>query len=265
MDGLPVTHGYTINVVKEKSKSAIIFLSPPGKVAVTLSSENKNVDNYIVPEILASNSILKTNARSPSESYTRITDYSVPCEASDNADQVLFYEEVFTGPGDGNVQYFSDVAHEEVVVEEEEYATAVASSRVAGIGQEVPVHCDLCNSVFSPMEDIKGHMISAHNMLSFEGGCTATVYCILSTVYIVQNSSTNFSLVTASSVATGPCFKCDFCSVYVTDRVSHMKRAHYSALANTFTKRDNSYHCRQCSYTSDQLTNIRSVASVPCL
>lgn len=189
MDGLPVTHGYTINVVKEKSKSAIIFLSPPGKVAVTLSSENKNVDNYIVPEILASNSILKTNARSPSESYayTRVTDNSVPCEASDNADQVLFYEEVFTGPGDGNVQYFSGVAHEEVVVEEEEDAPAVASSREAGIGQEVPVHCDLCNSVFSPMEDIKAHMISAHNMLSFEGGCTATqctVYC-LGLVYCV--------------------------------------------------------------------------------
>ena len=217
MDGLPVTHGYTINVVKEKSKSAIIFLSPPGKVAVTLSSENKNVDNYIVPEILASNSILKTNARSPSESYTRVTDNSVFCEASDNADQVLFYEEVLTGPGDGNVQYFSDVAHEEVVVEEEEDAPAVASSREAGIGQEVslrgevPVHCDLCNSVFSPMEDIKAHMISAHNMLSFEGECTATVYCI--TVYIVQNSSTNFFLspllllrqVRVSSATSAPC------------------------------------------------------------
>lgn len=177
MDGLPVTRGYTINVVKEKSKSAIIFLSPPGKVAVTLSSENKNVDNYIVPEILASNSIIKTNARalSPSESYTRETDNSVSSEASDNADQVLFYEEVLTGPGDGNVQFFSDVAHEEVVVEEED-------AHEAGVGQEVyvrgevPVHCDLCNSVFSPMEDIKAHMISAHNMLSFEGGCTATVY-----------------------------------------------------------------------------------------
>ena len=194
MDGLPVTRGYTINVVKEKSKSAIIFLSPPGKVAVTLSSENKNVDNYVVPEILASNSIIKTNARalSPSESYMRETDNSVSSEASDNADQVLFYEEVLTGPGDGNVQFFSDVAHEEVVVEEED-APAVASSREAGVGQEVyvrgevPVHCDLCNSVFSPMEDIKAHMISAHNMLSFEGGCTATVYCIPSiTVYIVQ-------------------------------------------------------------------------------
>ena len=187
MDGLPVTHGYTINVVKEKSKSAIIFLSPPGKVAVTLSSENKNVDNYIVPEILASNSIIKTNARSPSESYTCIPDNSVPCEASDNADQVLFYEEVLTGPGDGNLQFFSDVAHEEVVVEEEEDAPAVASSREAGIGQEVhvrgevPVHCDLCNSVFSPMEDIKAHMISAHNMLSFEGGCTA-IHSVLYTV-----------------------------------------------------------------------------------
>ena len=188
MDGLPVTRGYTINVVKEKSKSAIIFLSPPGKVAVTLSSENKNVDNYVVPEILASNSIIKTNARalSPSESYTRETDNSVSSEASDNADQVLFYEEVLTGPGDGNVQFFSDVAHEEVVVEEED-APAVASSREVCVRGEVPVHCDLCNSVFSPMEDIKAHMISAHNMLSFEGGCTATVYCIPSiTVYIVQ-------------------------------------------------------------------------------
>ena len=56
----------------------------------------------------------------------------------------------------------------------------------------------------------------------------------------------------------GPFFKCDFCGIYVTDRVSHMKVAHYSPLAQAFCKTNNSYQCLQCSYTSDQLTNIRN-------
>merc|ERR1712117_636068 len=37
-----------------------------------------------------------------------------------------------------------------------------------------------------------------------------------------------------------------------------MKTAHYSPLATEFVKRNNSYQCRQCDYTSDQLTNIRN-------
>ena len=56
----------------------------------------------------------------------------------------------------------------------------------------------------------------------------------------------------------GPFFKCDFCGLLVTDRVSHMKQAHYSPLNGAFTKASSGYQCRQCDYVSDQLTNIRN-------
>ena len=56
----------------------------------------------------------------------------------------------------------------------------------------------------------------------------------------------------------GPFFKCDFCGLLVTDRVAHMKQAHYSPLNGAFTKASSGYQCRQCEYVSDQLTNIRN-------
>ena len=37
-----------------------------------------------------------------------------------------------------------------------------------------------------------------------------------------------------------------------------MKSVHYSSLSQAFIKRDNCYHCLQCQYMSDQLTNIRN-------
>ena len=56
----------------------------------------------------------------------------------------------------------------------------------------------------------------------------------------------------------GPFFKCEFCGIFVTDRVAHMQVAHYSPLAQDFCKTNNTYHCLQCDYTSDHLTNIRN-------
>ena len=56
----------------------------------------------------------------------------------------------------------------------------------------------------------------------------------------------------------GSFFKCDFCGLLVTDRVSHMKQTHYSPLSAAFTKCDSGYQCRACHYVSDQLTNIRN-------
>ena len=44
----------------------------------------------------------------------------------------------------------------------------------------------------------------------------------------------------------------------MTDRVTHMKQAHYSPLNGAFTKASSGYQCRECDYVSDQLTNIRN-------
>jgi len=171
MTSYPVTHGYTINIVKDKSKPTFILLNPPN----TLSVE------HAVAKTPASNN-------------------ETPCD--------VFYIE-------DNSDHITEVAHEEVVED---------AGDLGDLSPQSLVQCDLCNTRLLGLEEARLHMVNIHNMLTFEG----------------------------------PCFKCDFCNIFVTDRVSHMKTAHYSPLAQAFSKRDNSYHCRQCDYSSDQLTNIRN-------
>lgn len=186
MAGYPVTHGYTINIVKDKSKPAFILLNPQNKLAT-----------------LSDNSTQRTQT---------------PVCSDDNDEtppgDVFYIEEVVTDTPD----HITDVAHEEVV---EDAGDLSDQNRVTS---ESLVQCDLCNTRLVGLEEARLHMVNIHNMLTFEG----------------------------------PCFKCDFCNIFVTDRVSHMKSAHYSPLAQAFTKRDNSYQCLACDYSSDQLTNIRN-------
>ena len=177
MASYPVTHGYTINIVKDKSKPAYILLNPQAKLAAE-SSTHEHL-----------------------------------------AEQASTYKQVRTSDDNGspsdiiyNPDHINEVAHEEVVED------------AGDPGDLSGVQCDLCNTRLMGQGEARRHMVSIHNMLTFEG----------------------------------PCFKCDFCNIFVTDRVSHMKAAHYSPLAQAFAKRDNSYQCRQCDYSSDQLTNIRN-------
>ena len=182
MAGYPVTHGYTINIVKDKSKPTFILLNPPA-LPNTHSTE------------------IAVVTKSPAYA----SDNQTPCD--------VFYVE----DGD-NSDHITEVAHEEVVED------AGDLGDLARVTPQSLVQCDLCNTRLLGLEEARLHMVNIHNMLTFEG----------------------------------PCFKCDFCNIFVTDRVSHMKTAHYSPLAQAFSKRDNSYQCRQCEYSSDQLTNIRN-------
>ena len=113
----------------------------------------------------------------------------------------------------------NNIAHEEVVMEETSVEQNVNNTALTVVG----VHCDLCSTDLESTHEAKLHMRTAHNILTYDG----------------------------------PFFKCDFCGLLVTDRVSHMKIAHYSPLAQAFVKKDNSYHCKECDYSSGQLTNIR--------
>jgi len=114
----------------------------------------------------------------------------------------------------------NNIAHEEVVMEETGVEQTVNNTALTVVG----VHCDLCSTDLESTDEAKLHMRTAHNILTYDG----------------------------------PFFKCDFCGLLVTDRVSHMKIAHYSPLAQAFTKKDNSYLCKECDYSSGQLTNIRN-------
>merc|ERR1711963_490076 len=123
---------------------------------------------------------------------------------------------------DSSLVCFTSVAREEVVVGHEEQV--VRKEHRNGSKVASGVHCDLCNSLLPSEEEAVKHMRSDHHIVTFEG----------------------------------PFFKCDFCGLNVTDRVSHMKVAHYSPLAQAFRKRNGVYECLRCNHTSDQLTNIRN-------
>ena len=158
MAGYPVTHGYTINIVKDKSKPTFILLNPRNKLA------------------------------SLSDNSTQRTQTPACSDDNDSPPGDVFYiEDVVTDTPD----HITDVAHEEVV---EDAGDLSDQKRVTS---ESLVQCDLCNTRLVGLEEARLHMVNIHNMLTFEG----------------------------------PCFKCDFCNIFVTDRVSHMKTAHYSPLA----------------------------------
>ena len=189
MAGYPVTHGYTINIVKDKTKPAFILLNPPNKLTTL-----RNINAHSAQHALTQTPACPSDNETPSD--------------------VFYIDKVVTD----NPDHITEVAHEEVVEDVGDI------SDMSSVTPESVIQCDICNTRLVGLEEARLHMVNIHNMVNFEG----------------------------------PCFKCDFCNIFVTDRVSHMKTAHYSALAQEFVKRDNSYHCRQCDYSSDQLTNIRN-------
>lgn len=275
MDGFPVTPGYTINIVKDREQSAVILLnssSAPFKGGsktyfITVPDVNIKHDTSIKHDasITSDNSIASGLSITPDNSIAAgvsITpDHSTPVpevchEVVTSGEEVEYYleEEVVTSEDvtlvgsdstDSDMKsgedfivhyeevkgvdpsFFTEVAHEEVV-EEEVMETALVTKPekevLTSIATKFSVQCDLCNQTLSSGDLAKCHMRQVHNILTYDG----------------------------------PFFKCDFCGLFVTDRVSHMKVAHYSPLSQAFCKSNNVYQCLQCIYSSDQLTNIRN-------
>lgn len=117
----------------------------------------------------------------------------------------------------------NEVAHEEEVVGESLTPEPPDPDKEED-NFDFPVHCDICAHTFLNGHLAKAHMREVHSILTYNG----------------------------------PFFKCDFCSQFFTDRVSHMKLKHYSSLSQGFNKTGGSYKCIQCAYATDQLTNIRN-------
>ena len=151
------------------------------------------------------------------------------------------HEEVFledSGVCDSNdsaLVCFTSVAREEVVVGQEEEQEPIISSRKEELSQKrkgskaskvVGVHCDLCNSLLPTEEEALEHMRSDHHIVTFEG-TYFRIYLLFTHDWTVRPGISGNILF----IFPGPFFKCDFCGLNVTDRVSHMKVAHYSPLA----------------------------------
>ena len=171
----PVTHGYTINIVKDKTKPAIILLTP--------SMNNPNV-KIIRPSSSSSNiSVEKTNVPdSLDEDQSRsktLKDVAVPEHVTNKvelnplpSDQVVFYEDVVTDNNE-HVGYFADVAHEEVVTDSDvqpspsSVETKITSKKKKD--SETSVQCDICNTLLPSRDSAREHMKVAHDMMSYEG------------------------------------------------------------------------------------------------
>jgi len=247
MTEYPITPGYTINIVKDKTQPAVLLLNPAPsgrgvkQFYITVPETQKDSDHnarhveygksklssqdifYFIEDnseqVISSEVVVE-------EDGTYVNEAEQNCEpimvaTGQDSSSIVYYQDNQHEEGSG--MFFTEVAHEETVTEEviidnEEPVSRKSPSVITS------VQCDLCNSNLDSTEEAKNHMRHVHNILTYEG----------------------------------PFFKCDFCGIYVTDRVSHMKVAHYSPLAQAFCKTNNSYQCLQCSYTSDQLTNIRN-------
>jgi len=199
MANYPVTHGYTINIVKDRTKTAaVILLNQKAQVpsqTVYLTSPPPDVPDQHRPQ---------TAQHVPEQQTPQADVYLEPLHSVNLESE--------------SVAFFTEVAHEEIVEEENDTSVTIPSRC------KLSVFCDLCSSKLSSPDEAKLHMKTVHNVLTYEG----------------------------------PFFKCDFCGLLVTDRVTHMKQAHYSPLSGAFTKSSSGYQCRECQYVSDQLTNIRN-------
>jgi transposase-like protein len=247
--GYPVTQGYTINIVKDKAEQAVILLNPAqasksfyitvpesgrdnfehkaNEKEIVLNNEKTDDFFYFVEdgteEVICSEVMIEDDMPSEvvADRSVRTLSESVETDnlVNEVTDPVVYYQENHQSDSSG---FFTEVAHEEIVIEEVLVDNVVENRKPGCVISSV--QCDLCNSRLSSAEEAKNHMKHIHNILTYEG----------------------------------PFFKCEFCGLHVTDRVSHMKVAHYSPLAQAFCKTNNTYQCLQCQYTSDQLTNIRN-------
>lgn len=174
--------------------------------------------------------VVKTTSRTDLDKNAT---FFVSCSEDD--EQVI--EEVAEEVLDQGEFFIADIAQEELIYDTTEVvAEEVVNSESVEVitedpssvinGQNKRVFCDICQTYLNCAMDAVQHMHCQHGILTYQG----------------------------------PLFQCDFCGplVLVTDRVSHMKKTHYLPLEAGFSRTNNQYNCLSCSYTSDQLTNIRN-------
>ena len=156
MANYPVTHGYTINIGKDRRRPAVILLNQSRSLYLAVPEKSINPDTLPhQPEELDPAS--KTDSFLPEQ------------ENEGSKSSEVYFEPVNSVNFEDNpVGFFTEVAHEEVVVEDEVPHEREVSMTLSA-SSSLPVHCDLCNSKLSSTEEAKLHMKTVHDVIAYEG------------------------------------------------------------------------------------------------
>ena len=114
----------------------------------------------VIESDISGDSVTQRLGEVDSENVTRdnVTDHEA----------AVYYQEnhPYTDPS----VFFTEVAHEEVVIEEvDNVADDIKTANVKPGNVISCVQCDLCNSKLSCAEEAKNHMKHVHNILTYEG------------------------------------------------------------------------------------------------
>ena len=203
MAGYPVTPGYTINIVKDRKQPAVLLLNSAATTRgaktffITVPEHGQddggNITEKIVKrkaveddifyfvedsteEVISSEVIVEEDGSFVSEVETdnfearlECSDPPKSCDANDS-NSVLYFEENNSPYNDPSV-FFTEVAHEEVVIEEVLIDNIVEERKPSCKSVTVisNVQCDLCNSNLKSAEEAKTHMRHVHNIVTYDG------------------------------------------------------------------------------------------------
>ena len=201
MEGCPITPGYTINIIRDKSKPAVILLNPPhfwsdsfsDKMTVPVRLLGSKRDHVPVDVSSTKTEASKYKLQVPDTSYSELRKKKASKDSiisnCDNSKPVLS-DEVIEDNSE-SIVFLGDVAHEEIVIENVVSEADIEQSlkkKSRLLEDPATVFCDLCQNKFNSRSEARAHMKTLHD-LTFEG----------------------------------PFFKCDFCSFHVADRLVKRK------------------------------------------
>ena len=157
MANYPVTHGYTINIGKDRSRPAVILLNQSQTIYLAVPEKSINPNTRADhPEEL--DKLPKTDSLQQEQ------------ENEGSKSSEVYYEPVNSVNFETNpVGFFTEVAHEEVVFEDEVQHESEVRTTTVPASSNLPVFCDLCNSKLSSTEEAKLHMKTVHDVISYEG------------------------------------------------------------------------------------------------
>ena len=150
----PVTHGYTINIGKDRSRPAVILLNQSQTIYLAVPEKRSNPNT--LPDQPEEQDLLPASKTEHENEGSKSSE--------------VYFEPVSTVNFETNpVGFFTEVAHEEVVFEDEVQHESEVRTVTVPASSNLPVFCDLCNSKLSSTEEAKLHMKTVHDVISYEG------------------------------------------------------------------------------------------------
>ncbi|XP_023337049.1 zinc finger protein 816 [Eurytemora carolleeae] len=257
----PITRGYTINVVKEKNKSAILILnsepSNSGFVSYKTDLAGKELESndlrlYSCNANGAGVHMYKGECGGTSSICTRGSEYMSTIQIEDQEDDEKSLD---NEPSTGNcILQDSDILYEteeriscsnlelnspiqnNTASENELYTNWKENISIAN--EEIVLETDTCSDV----KDVDNERVF----------CEQCSLDFTSIQVVRQHLQDVHAAKPGDSLA-----RCEYCGVLCTDRLAHMRRVHYSNLT-LWTRDGKTYTCKECEYTSTELTNIRN-------